>query len=267
MTKAGFIGCGNMAQAIIGGIIKNGAVKAAEVVASDVFEDSLKKAREAYGIKIAAGNLEVAAQSDLVFLAVKPHQIAGVIKEIAPKISAEKIVVSIAAGIDLKSMEGWFAKKVKLVRLMPNTPALVGAGMTGASPNALVTAEELSLVRSLLDGIGRCEVVPESLMEAVMAVSGSGPAYVYMFIEALADAAVLEGMPRALAYTFAAQMVMGSAKMVLETGRHPGELKDMVCSPGGTTIEAVAVLEERGFRSAVIEAAGACAAKGRELGK
>lgn len=267
MTKVGFIGCGNMAGAIIGGMVKTGAVKAADVIASDVFEESLKKAQAAYGINITSSNTEVAGQSDLIFLAVKPYQIAGVIKEIAPKISAKKIVVSIAAGIDLKSMEGWFAKKAKLVRLMPNTPAMVNAGMTALSPNALITDEELVMVRSFLGGIGRCEVVPESLMDAVVAVSGSGPAYVYMFIEALADAGVLEGMPRALAYTFAAQTVLGGAKMVLETGMHPGALKDMVCSPGGTTIEAVAALEERGFRSAVIEAARVCAARNRELGK
>ena len=266
MTKVGFIGCGNMAGAIIGGIIKTGAVKPADIIASDVFEAGLKKAQTIHGINIAASNAEVAGQSDLIFLAVKPHQVAEVIKEIAVKVTAKKVVVSIAAGIDLKSMESWFAKKVKLVRIMPNTPALVNAGMTAASPNASVTEEEMERVRALLGGIGRCEVVPENLMEAVVAVSGSGPAYVYMFIEALADAAVLEGMPRNLAYAFAAQTVLGGAKMVLETGLHPGALKDMVCSPSGTTIEAVAVLEERGFRSAAIEAVRAAAAKSRELG-
>lgn len=266
MTKVGFIGCGNMAQAIIGGIIKNGTVKPTDIIASDVFEDSLKKAKAEHGIKVTASNVEAAGQSDLIFIAVKPYQAEGVIKEIAAKVTAKKVVVSMATGIDLKSMEGWFGKKVKLVRIMPNTPALVNAGMTAASPNASVTEEETEMVRTILGAIGRCEVVPESLMDAVLVVSGSAPAYVYMFIEAMADAAVLEGMSRPMAYTFAAQTVMGSAKMVMETGMHPGALKDMVCSPGGTTIEAVAVLEERGFRSAVIEAMRACAIKGRELG-
>lgn len=266
MTKVGFIGCGNMAGAVIGGIINAGALAPGDIIASAASEESRAKAGAAYDIKTTADNSEVARQSDLIFLAVKPHQLAGVVREIAPEVSAKKVVVSIAAGVGLKSLEGWFAKRVKLVRVMPNTPALVNAGMIAVSPNALVSEKEMKMVRALLGGVGRCEVVPESLMAAVTSVSGSGPAYVYMFIEALADAAVLEGMPRNMAYVFAAQTVLGGAKMALETGMHPGALKDMVCSPGGTTIEAVAVLEERGFRSAVIEAARACADKCGRLG-
>ena len=148
---------------------------------------------------------------------------------------------------------------------MPNTPALVGEGMTGVCVNKLVTEEELEQVMVLLRSFGRAELIPEHLMDAVVGVSGSSPAYVFLFLEALADAAVAEGMPRKQAYEFAAQSVLGSAKMVLETGRHPGELKDMVCSPGGTTIEAVAVLEKEHMRSAVIEAARACVRKAKEI--
>ena len=158
-----------------------------------------------------------------------------------------------------------FQKPVKIVRTMPNTPALVGEGMTAACPNAYVTEDEKKYALELLGSFGKVEVVPEHLIDAVVAVSGSSPAYVFLLIEAMADAAVAEGMPRQQAYQFAAQAVYGSAKMVLETGKHPGELKDMVCSPAGTTIEAVRVLEEKGLRSAVIEAMKACAEVSRNL--
>ena len=154
---------------------------------------------------------------------------------------------------------------MKLVRTMPNTPALVGEGMTAACVNRHVTEEEKAYALRLLSSFGKVRLVPEHLIDAVVAVSGSAPAYVFLFIEAMADAAVAEGMPRAQAYEFAAQAVYGSAKMVMETGKHPGELKDMVCSPGGTTIEAVRVLEEKGFRSAVTEAMRACADVSRRL--
>ena len=154
---------------------------------------------------------------------------------------------------------------MKLVRTMPNTPAMVGEGMMGICPAATVTEEELQAVCELCSGFSRTEIVTENLMDVVVSVSGSAPAYVFMFIEAMADAAVADGMPRKSAYKFAAQAVLGSAKMVLETGMHPGELKDMVCSPGGTTIEAVRVLEEKGMRSAVIEAMKACTKKSRDM--
>ena len=167
-----------------------------------------------------------------------------------------------------KHWHGWkssLAKKVKLVRCMPNTPALVGEGMTGVCCNEEVSDAEMQDVLKILESCGKAEMLPERLIDVVVSVSGSSPAYVFMFIEAMADAAVADGMPRAQAYRFAAQAVLGSAKMVLETGKHPGELKDMVCSPGGTTIEAVRVLEEKGMRSAVIEAMKACVKKGREM--
>lgn len=162
-------------------------------------------------------------------------------------------------------MEEQFGKPVRIVRTMPNTPALVGEGMTAACPNQYVTEKDKAYALKLLGAFGKVEVVPEHMIDAVVAVSGSSPAYVFMLIEAMADGAVAEGMPRAQAYEFAAQAVYGSAKMVLETKKHPGELKDMVCSPAGTTIEAVRVLEQSGFRSAVIEAEKACAEVSRSL--
>ena len=210
-------------------------------------------------------NEAVVAGSDLVFLAVKPNQIKNIINLVKNFISPEKIIVSILPGKSLQWLGTEIGKPTKLIRTMPNTPALVGEGMTGVCANDLVTEEELQLVLTLLKSFGRAEVVPEYLMDTVTGVSGSSPAYVFLFLEALADAAVAEGMPRKQAYEFAAQSVLGSAKMLLETGMHPGELKDMVCSPGGTTIEAVAVLEREKLRSAVIDATRACIWKSKEV--
>ena len=170
----------------------------------------------------------------------------------------DTIVISIAPGKSLEWFDQAFGKQLKVIRTMPNTPAMVKEGMMGMCPNELVTDEETALVKDICDGFSETEIITENLMDVVTAVSGSSPAYVFMFIEAMADAAVAGGMPRQQAYKFAAQAVLGSAKMVLETGKHPGELKDMVCSPAGTTIQAVRVLEEKGMRSAVIEAMMKC---------
>ena len=203
-----------------------------------------------------------------MILAVKPQYYTQVITEIAPLVTGEQLIITIAPGQTLSSLSERFGSNdLKIIRTMPNTPAMVGAGITACTPNGNVTSDELAYVRKILGGFGLSEVISENLMDAVVSVSGSSPAYVFMFIEAMADAAVADGMPRAQAYRFAAQAVMGSAKMVLETGKHPGELKDMVCSPAGTTIEAVRVLEEKGLRSAVIEAMKACTERSRSLGK
>ena len=177
------------------------------------------------------------------------------------------MVVSIAAGQTLASITDLFGRQIKLVRSMPNTPALVGEAMSAVTPNEKISPEELQEVMAIFESFGKAEIVPETMMDAVVGVSGSSPAYVYMFIEAMADAAVADGMPRKQAYKFAAQSVLGAAKMVLETGEHPGVLKDAVCSPGGTTIAAVAELEKSGLRSSVIEAQRACVQKSRDMSK
>ncbi|MBE5906602.1 MAG: pyrroline-5-carboxylate reductase [Lachnospiraceae bacterium] len=252
--KIGFIGTGNMASAIMGGILSHGLSKPDEVYGADVFAPSREKVEKQFGIHTTENNLEVVKQTDVLFLSVKPQYYQEVIKQIASEIRNDQIVITIAPGKTLAWLREQFGKDVKIVRLMPNTPAMVGAGMTAATPNEFVTEEEKEKVLELLRSFGEVEVVTEKLMDTVTAVSGSSPAYVYMFIEAMADAAVSGGMARPQAYKFAAQAVLGSAKMVLDTGKHPGELKDMVCSPAGTTIEAVRVLEERGLRSAVFEA-------------
>lgn len=263
--KLGFIGCGNMAKAMMGGIISSNLLKADEIIASDAYAPGLEKAKAELGINVTASNTEVASTSEVIVLSVKPQFYANVIDEIKDVISESTIIVTIAPGQTLERLHNQFGKDVKIVRCMPNTPAMVNEGMTAAVKNEFVTDEEIKYVCSLLDGFGKSAIVSEYMMDAVVSVSGSSPAYVYMFIEALADGAVCDGMPRDLAYKFAAQAVLGSAKMVLETGMHPGALKDMVCSPAGTTIEAVRVLEEKGMRSAILEAMKACTNKARSM--
>lgn len=264
MMKLGFIGTGNMAGAIMGGIIKNQIFRPEEIIGADISEAGREKTKEAYGIEVTGDNRK-AADSEVLILSVKPQYYADAIAEIKDCVRDDQLIITIAPGKTLAWLEEQFGKTVKIVRTMPNTPALVGEGMTAACVNQYVTEEEKAYALKILSSFGKVELVPEHLIDAVVAVSGSAPAYVFMFIEAMADAAVAEGMPRAQAYEFAAQAVYGSAKMVLETGKHPGELKDMVCSPAGTTIEAVRVLEEKGLRSAVIEAMRACADVSRRL--
>lgn len=263
--KLGFIGCGNMASAMIGSIIAKGLYKAEDIIVSDVSEAGLQKAKDNLKVNVTLDNKEVVAKAEVIILSVKPQFYEEVIEGISKVVKEEQLVITIAPGKTLKWLDKTFGKPMKLIRCMPNTPALVGEGITGVCPNENVTEEELKKAGEILNCFGSYEVVPEHLMDVVVSVSGSSPAYVFMFIEAMADAAVADGMPRAQAYKFAAQAVLGSAKMVLETGKHPGELKDMVCSPAGTTIEAVRVLEEKGFRSSVIEAMKACAEKSRAL--
>lgn len=263
--KVGFIGCGNMASAIMQGIIKNKIVSKEDIIGSDLSKDSLLKVEKNIGIQTTTDNKEVVKQVDILFLSVKPQFYENVIEEIKDFVTEKQIIVTIAPGKTLEWLSNQFKKQVKIVRTMPNTPALVGEGITAACYNAAVEKEELDTVVQLLEGFGKCEIVSEHLMDVVVSVSGSSPAYVFMFIEAMADAAVADGMPRVQAYQFAAQAVLGSAKMVLETGKHPAELKDMVCSPGGTTIEAVRVLEEKGMRSAIFEAMKACTKKAKGL--
>ncbi len=263
--KLGFIGTGNMAGAIMGGIIREGLISPEEIIGADISEAGRERVKKQHGIHVTADNREAAEKSEILVLSVKPQFYQDAIAGIKDYIRDDQIIVTLAPGKTLVWLEEKFGKPVKIVRTMPNTPALVGEGMTAACPNQYVTEEEKEYVLQILGAFGKVEVVPERLIDAVVAVSGSAPAYVFMMIEAMADAAVAEGMPRAQAYEFAAQAVYGSAKMVLETGKHPGELKDMVCSPAGTTIEAVRVLEKEGFRSALIEAMKACADVSRNL--
>ncbi len=263
MRTIGFIGAGNMGGAIIGGISKKSLFD--KIFVYDKCENKAKEIAKKYSA--LSQDLKTASGADVVLLAVKPNVLYSVLGEIKAFLKPSASLISIAAGQRIEKIENCLGKDTKIMRVMPNTPALVGEGMSALSPNAALASDEASVaeISAIFSSLGRAEIVPESLMDAVTGVSGSSPAYVFMFIEALADAAVKAGMPRDKSYIFAAQSILGSAKMVLETGIHPAELKDMVCSPGGTTIEAVKALEENGFRNAVMSAVDACIEKSRSM--
>ena len=241
--KIGFIGLGNMANAMIGGILAKGLYTKDELIGSSKTEATAERIHEKYGIKTCTDNAAIAKEADAVVLAVKPVFFPEVIKEIKEFVTNDTLVISIAAGKSLDWIEQEFGKSIRLVRCMPNVPALVGEACTGVCINDTVTKDDEKLALELMESFGKASLIPERLMDAVIGVSGSSPA----------------------AYEFAAQSVMGSAKMVLETGKHPAELKDMVCSPAGTTIEAVKVLEEKGFRAAVMDAMEACVNKSKSM--
>jgi len=263
--KLGVIGLGNMATAMIGGIVKAGIIPASDITGSDASVEQADKAAKALSINTCNDNATVVRSSDYVIMAVKPQIYEKVLPEIKASMNSDQVIISIAPGKTLAYLGERLAPGARIVRLMPNTPALVGEGCTGVCRNENVTDEEFDFVMKMLESFGKAYEVKESQMDAVVAVSGSSPAYVFMLIDAMADGAVAEGLDRASAIQMAAQAVLGSAKMVLETGKHPGQLKDMVCSPAGTTIDAVAVLEGAGFRGAVIDAMGACAEKSRKI--
>ena len=261
----GFIGAGNMGGAMIGGICNSGLITPTQLLASDYAPSALSHLQNTYGIRTTSFNEEVAAESDILFLAIKPNKFAEVLPAIASSLKDNCLIVSIAAGQSIGTIESLLGTNRKIVRAMPNTPALVGEAMSALCCNNAVTEDELNYVKQLFECFGKAEIVAESMIDTVIGVSGSSPAYVYMFIEAMADAAVADGMPRPMAYKFAAQSVLGSAKMVLETGTHPGVLKDAVCSPGGTTIEAVAALEAGGLKGTIISAQRACVQKSKDM--
>ncbi|MCX7774333.1 MAG: pyrroline-5-carboxylate reductase [Clostridia bacterium] len=265
--KVGFIGVGNMGGALVKSIVAKSKNNQFVVSAYDINEPLLNEFAKELGIAASDNILSLVKESDIVVLCVKPQYSEGVLKEIKPFFNKDKLLVSIIVGLPISYYKGILGEDAKVVRTMPNTPAMVNEGMTLVCCDNLVSSSEKKLVMELLSYSGMVEELEEKLMSEVTALTGSSPAYVFMFIEAMADAAVQSGIPRKLAYKLASQAVLGSAKMVLETGKHPGELKDMVCSPAGTTIEAVAALEKEGFRHAVITAMGECTRRAREIGK
>ena len=263
----GFIGTGAMGSAMISSVIKAGVLEKEKINIFDVDSEKTAALKKDTGVNVLESSVEIVEKSDIIILAVKPNILKNVLKTIKSSLNSSKILVSFAVGVPIKFYKEIVGEDKKIVRTMPNTPMQVGEGMTLISCDNKISEEEIKIVKELFDCTGKAEFLDEKLMSEVTALTGSSPAYVFMFIEAMADAAVISGIPRGMAYKLAAQAVLGSAKMVLESGEHPGELKDMVCSPAGTTIEAVATLEKNGFRHAVIDAMNECTKKAREIGK
>lgn len=265
MKSIGFIGMGNMGSAMLRGMLK--VFEPEEIIFSRRDKEKGRELCEETGATFAESNRECAIEAKYLILAVKPQMMQEVLEEIGPDLRKEQIVISIAAGKSIQDIREMLGREIRIIRAMPNTPALLGEGMTGLCFDGSVYSDgEITVIHKMMESFGRLQVVKEDLMDAVICVSGSSPAYVYLFIEALADGAVKYGLPRQAAYEMAAQTVLGAAKMVLETKEHPGVLKDRVCSPGGTTIAGVAALEEGGFRSAVIRACDRCYEKAGNIG-
>lgn len=265
--RFGFIGAGRMATALAKGLVSAGIAPANSIVAADPLAAAGESFAKVTGGRIVSSNLDVAAAVEVLFLCVKPQQMIDVLAGLRGHVSDKHLVISVAAGISLGALHGGLGHGPRLVRVMPNTPCLVGQGASGFCLGAGATNDDAALVERLLSSVGRAQRVDEKLLDAVTGLSGSGPAFAFVMIEALADAGVRVGLPRNVAQTLAAQTLLGAAQMVLNTGEHPAALKDQVASPGGTTIAGLAALESRGLRGALIAAVEAATARAQELGK
>ncbi len=263
--RIGFIGVGNIGSILLDGIIGAGTVNPENVRIYDINEKLIENKYKKTGIKIMESNMRVTEESDIVFIAVKPDIVMEIINEIKDFYTNDKIIISVSAGIPIKMFKDILGAGCKIVRTMPNTPAMVGEGMTVMAFDEIIGKDEAGVIISLFECVGKTEVINENIMNEVIALTSSSPAYVFIFIEAMADAAVKSGIGREMSYRLAAQAVKGAAMMVLETGRHPAQLKDQVCSPAGTTIQAVEALEGNSFRYVVMEAMGKCTQRAREL--
>jgi pyrroline-5-carboxylate reductase len=263
----GFIGAGNMAEALIRGLVRGGHVAAERISASGPRRERLDELAAAYKIKVSTDNREVARGAGLVVLSIKPQIMDKVLREIGEHLQPGTLVISIAAGVDTETIESAVADGVRVVRAMPNTPALVGAGATAISAGHHASEADLATARAIFDAVGITVTLEESHLDAVTGLSGSGPAYIFLILEALSDAGVKVGLSRRNSQKLAAQTVMGSAKMLLETDEHVGHLKDMVTSPGGTAIAGLHTLEEGGLRTTLINAVETATKRARELGR
>ncbi len=265
-TKIGFIGGGNMAGALVRGLLARGVAEPGDVIVAEPVAARRAELESAHGVRTSGDNATVVTEADVIVLAIKPQVFASLLPELA-RVGGSKLVVSIAAGVPIATMEGAIGEGARVVRAMPNTPALAAEGATAIAIGAGATAADAELARALFDAVGTTVIVAETALDAVTGLSGSGPGFVFQFIEALADGGVRVGLPRDIALRLAAQTVRGAATLVLETGRHPGELKDMVTSPGGTTIAGVHALERGALRGTVIDAVEAATARSAELGR
>ena len=263
----GFLGAGKMATALGSGLVRAGLASKENLIASDISSQARDAFAHATGGKTSGFNPDVARAATILFIAVKPDQVEPLLNEISTSLSERHLIISIAAGVTLAKMEADLPPGMRVVRVMPNTPALVGASASAFALGKSASTEDAQLVTQLLSSVGLAYQVKEALLDAVTGLSGSGPAYVYMIIEALSDGGVAAGLPRDIATKLAAQTVLGGAKMVLETNLHPGALKDMVTSPGGTTIEGVHELEKAGLRAALMNAVRAAADKAKRIGQ
>jgi pyrroline-5-carboxylate reductase len=259
--KLGLIGAGNMSEAIMSGIINAGVAASSDIIASDANDARLQFIAQKYKVNTTQSNIEVAQKSDIIFLCIKPHVHDAVIFEIREKIKSDALVIILAGGVSIEAAREKFAANVKLIKTMPNTPAMVNCGMTAICAAENVSEEEISHVLKIFNSIGKTEILPEKLFPVFTGLAGSSPAYAFMFIEAMADAGVKHGLSRKQAIEISTQALLGAAKLLQESGEHPATLRDAVCTPGGTTIAAVCELEEQGFRNAVISAVDACVEK------
>src|SRR5512147_3124299 len=262
-----FLGAGNMAEALVKGLLRAGVAAPQEILCSDRRTERGPELQKAYGVRFTPSNVAAVREAGIVVLSVKPQAMNKLLDEIAPALDVSKLVISIAAGVPIAAIERKVGHGIRIVRTMPNTPALVGAGATALAAGEHATEADLAQAKALFEAVGRAVVVDETLLDAVTGLSGSGPAYVFLVIEALADAGVKVGLDRRTAQDLAAHTVLGSAKLLLETGEHPGRLKDMVTSPGGTAIAGLHTLEAGGLRTTLINAVQAATERSRALGE
>jgi pyrroline-5-carboxylate reductase len=263
--ELGIIGVGNMGSALLKGILNSKIIKSENIIIYDINKDILNKKAQEFNIQVAKDNINLVQSAKFVLLAVKPQVIDLVLGEIASNLKPQNVLISIAAGITISHISSLIKNQIGIIRVMPNTPALVGAGSSAISHNQSVSIEDLNYTKNLFNSVGIIVEVEEKHMDAVTALSGSGPAYIFVIIEALADGGVKMGLSRDIAVKLAAQTVFGSAKMILETGKHPGLLKDMVTSPGGTTIAALHELEKGKLRATIMNAVEAATLKSKTL--
>lgn len=266
MKKIGFIGCGNMGEAILAGALKANAIKAEDIYVSTADSKALERIQQTYGVHICTNNTEVYQQSDYIIFAIKPNIFELVMQRLKPFYDKQKVIVSIAAGITFEKLAFYFGQSdIKAIRVMPNTPALVNEGASAICYNAFIDETEVGVIKAMFEAIGLVEEIDEANMDAVVATSGSSPAYVFMLLDAMIQEGVRLGLAEDVAKKLAAQSVLGAAKMVLTSDKSPDELKTNVCSPNGTTLEAVSVLERERFQSIVAKAMDACAAKSKKM--
>jgi pyrroline-5-carboxylate reductase len=266
--KIGFIGSGNMAEALISGIITSGIARAENIMCSDIAEDRLKTLSEKYGVKTGTNNLEIASQAEIIIYATKPQTLGSALKETAPALDMSKLIISIAAGVPLTAISSEVQKELRLIRVMPNICAFVKESATAITAGDHATQEDIEVAQAIFDSVGKTVFIRDSaLMDACTGLSGSGPAYVFTMVDAMADAGVKMGLARDNALLLSAQTILGAAKLVLESKEHPGQLKDRVTSPGGTTIMGIHSLEKGNFRNTLINAVEAATKRSKDLGK